>query len=33
VGALASAFQVPGELKSVYGERPYGFMVFLQARL
>jgi hypothetical protein len=33
VGALASTFAVPAELKAVYGERPHAFMVFLQGRL
>jgi hypothetical protein len=33
VGGLLSAFDIPGDLKPVYGNRPYGLMVFLQARL
>jgi len=33
VGALGSAFSIPAEMKPAYGNRPAGFMVFLQARL
>jgi len=33
VGALASAFRVPAEIRSAYGSHPAAWMVFVQARL
>ena len=33
IGALASAYRIPGALQSSYGAHPRSFMVFLQGRL